>query len=879
MCQKFGIRLKDRDCKQPNFNVLMEELFTCADTMYVSADIGIGMLPKEVREVIKVARVLYHQIHEEIRKVDYDIFNSGRIRVKFKQKVAIATKIVPKIEILRIVLVESYFFQLRVWLPCAAPLFLLFVTWWMTIASPGWNTCSYLMFHVIWTIPCLFFLLFAGWRRASHDLSYLKDVGKWTIILAIVAFVWTTPWDNYLVKSGVWGYGNNDRVLLVIGYVPIEEYMFFIFEAVIVCLIWLQCAPDRDSLELPPDTSVAASYNKSKYIRTADPRSTEHNPNPKKSNATNTILGRLMLIVLYSIFFASMSSFYATPVSVAASNKSLYLTLILIWSIPILIIQWTYGYNALLANSSIWCKTTMFSTLSLALADRWAIKSGIWSINEKYSLCDMKWVGLDDLPLEEFTFFLVTSLMCTWGLTLAMVVSSQKKRTERMKEKKTEDPDEEKKVVDLKTFNLHFIQALWHVYQWDVNSSLHCLPVSSLFLDMKKNMKVKLQLKNIHAVLALGIGGVAIVIFGVIGYTPSYIVQAKFLLVTSLFLGIPHGALDPILVAGGLVFGKGATFGLLPSSSSLSSSAISAETASSAKARTSSVEWKGLLKAWIPYLSLMVVTYLIWLMQPAVALFLFIIMSIIHFGEGDVCGVFDNDTKDKQQNEKYQFNLSNAMEIFVRGGAFLIAVTSYPEQVEHIFNQMVTNNQEVVLIMQVLFVLGKMHLLATVIVVVQYVLQLHDNQSVMILLEIFVVQTLFRISPPLVAFGIYFNFFHSLRHIVRVGEFAPEMVEKHGRKVALLFTLLAITPMLVVVFWNTNNMTLTLVWIEKSVKIIFMGLSILTTPHMILVGALHMKEMALKGKERKEEVLEVESEKIFLSPAHEVYSNIYHWQI
>ena len=181
--------------------------------------------------------------------------------------------------------------------------------------------------------------------------------------------------------------------------------------------------------------------------------------------------------------------------------------------------------------------------------------------------------------------------------------------------------------------------------------------------------------------------------------------------------------------------------------------------------------------------------------------------------------------------------------------------------------------------MQVLFVLGKMHLLATVIVVVQYVLQLHKNQSVMILLEIFIVQTLFRISPPLVAFGIYFNFFHSLRHIVRVGEFAPEMVEKHGRKVALLFTLLAITPMLVVVFWNTNNMTLTLVWIEKSVKIIFMGLSILTTPHMILVGALHMKEMALKGKERKEEVLEVESEKIFLSPAHEVYSNIYHWQI
>jgi lycopene cyclase domain-containing protein len=59
-------------------------------------------------------------------------------------------------------------------------------------------------------------------------VSYLKEVGQWTAILATVAFVWTTPWDNYLVKSGVWGYGNNDRVLYVIGFVPVEEYCFFI---------------------------------------------------------------------------------------------------------------------------------------------------------------------------------------------------------------------------------------------------------------------------------------------------------------------------------------------------------------------------------------------------------------------------------------------------------------------------------------------------------------------------------------------------------------------------------------------------------------------------------------------------------------------------
>ena len=616
------------------------------------------------------------------------------------------------------------------------------------------------------------------------------------------------------------------------------SFLFFLVytvstvETVIVCLIWLQCAPDRDSLELPPDTSIAASYNKSKYIRTADPRRTVHsNANQKHTNATTTMLGRLVLIVLYGLFMAAMSSFYATPVSVATSNKSLYLTLIGIWSVPILIVQWSYGYNALVANAKIWSKTTLFSTLSLALIDRWAIKSGIWSINEKYSLCDMKWVGLDALPLEEFTFFLVTSLMCTWGITLAMVVSSQKKRSERMKETKTEDPDEGEKIIALKTFQwTHFMQALWHVYQWDVNACLHRAPVSSLLMNVKRNMKVKMQLKTIHAGLACGIGGVAIVLFRVFGYAPSFVVQGKFLLVTSLFLGIPHGALDPILVAGGLVFGTGVTFGVLSSSSSVTPSGVTVESASTAR-------------AWVPYVSLMGVTCMVWLMQPAVALFLFIIASIIHFGEGDVCGV----------NSGHVCGLNTCVEIFVRGGAFLIAIASYPEQVAHIFGQMVPNDQEVVMIMQMFVVLSQIHLLATVVVVVRHVLHLHDNSSVMVLLEIYVVQAMFYNCTPLIAFSIYFNFFHSLRHIVRVGEFAPKVVNRHGKKVAFLFTLLAIAPMVVVFFWNTKNVNaeLTLVRIEESVKIVFMGLSMLTTPHMILVGALHVRERALKRHQKQ----------------------------
>ena len=46
------------------------------------------------------------------------------------------------------------------------------------------------------------------------------NTAKWGLqamgVLAIVALVYTTPWDNYLVKNGVWWYPSN-RVLAVIG--------------------------------------------------------------------------------------------------------------------------------------------------------------------------------------------------------------------------------------------------------------------------------------------------------------------------------------------------------------------------------------------------------------------------------------------------------------------------------------------------------------------------------------------------------------------------------------------------------------------------------------------------------------------------------------
>ena len=54
------------------------------------------------------------------------------------------------------------------------------------------------------------------------------------ITLPILAVVWTTPWDNYLVASGVWRYDPKKVWNVILGYVPLEEYLFFVLQSLAV---------------------------------------------------------------------------------------------------------------------------------------------------------------------------------------------------------------------------------------------------------------------------------------------------------------------------------------------------------------------------------------------------------------------------------------------------------------------------------------------------------------------------------------------------------------------------------------------------------------------------------------------------------------------
>jgi len=86
-------------------------------------------------------------------------------------------------------------------------------------------------------IPILL-LLFITWREKEQPTpSFVKRlVWSGIFIHVFLAVAYTTPWDNYLVATGVWYYNPELVTGIVLGYVPLEEYTFFVLETILAGL-------------------------------------------------------------------------------------------------------------------------------------------------------------------------------------------------------------------------------------------------------------------------------------------------------------------------------------------------------------------------------------------------------------------------------------------------------------------------------------------------------------------------------------------------------------------------------------------------------------------------------------------------------------------
>ncbi len=224
-------------------------------------------------------------------------------------------------------------------------------------------------------------------RRGMTLPTRWRSWPTWIIVLAqvIVAVVYTTPWDNYLVATKVWWYNPGLVVGFVIGYVPIEEYTFFVLQTLLTVAWLLLLMRYR-----PQWTAVYRVHSgRVRWIATG-------------------VVG-----VVWLVFVGVLAIGW---------QPGTYLALLMVWALPPLMLQTAFGADILWENRRYILLTVIPLTLYLGLADKLAISSGTWTINPRQSL---NIFVFGTLPVEEFIFFFMTNMLVAVGVTLLSATASK----------------------------------------------------------------------------------------------------------------------------------------------------------------------------------------------------------------------------------------------------------------------------------------------------------------------------------------------------------------------------------------------------------------------------------------------------------------------
>src|SRR5271170_2199362 len=89
---------------------------------------------------------------------------------------------------------------------------------------------TYLRFHLIFNLPLLILLV-----ALSASVPWTLEEGEAFSLVLLAVMIFTTPWDNLAAKWGIWGFPR-EKYTLRIGYLPVEEYAFFLLQSANVML-------------------------------------------------------------------------------------------------------------------------------------------------------------------------------------------------------------------------------------------------------------------------------------------------------------------------------------------------------------------------------------------------------------------------------------------------------------------------------------------------------------------------------------------------------------------------------------------------------------------------------------------------------------------
>lgn len=203
-----------------------------------------------------------------------------------------------------------------------------------------------------------------------------------------LAVAYTTPWDNYLVATGVWWYDPRLVTGLRIGWVPIEEYVFFVLQTLMTGF-WTVLLTRTEAIRV----------------------------GPASSGRSLRLWSTLALAAVWAAAALGLV-FDRTPLT--------YANLILVWALIPWMIQTAFGADILLKRRRTAAAGILLPTLYLWWVDSLAITAGTWTINPE------KTTGLlvGSLPIEEMLFFLMTNVIIVCGITLILAPEARERLAE-----------------------------------------------------------------------------------------------------------------------------------------------------------------------------------------------------------------------------------------------------------------------------------------------------------------------------------------------------------------------------------------------------------------------------------------------------------------
>ncbi|MBA87401.1 MAG: hypothetical protein CMB29_04995 [Euryarchaeota archaeon] len=215
----------------------------------------------------------------------------------------------------------------------------------------------------------------------------------------------------------------------------------------------------------------------------------------------------------------------------------------------------------------------------------------------------------------------------------------------------------------------------------------------------------------------------------------------------------------------------------------------------------------------ILYVALAALVVVTWTVAPSISLILFLTISMLHFGAGDV------------KNGQGSLGFTEAL---AHGGLAIVGISQFHRgEVNQIFAYL--TNQDTATVWLAIDILT----VGVIAAIITCVVQASKNPKwAATVLELLLLGIIYAIAPPLLGFAIYFCCIHSARHFRKIYATIRETVASDNIKnQAILFTVISWIGA-GIAFWMFADFADPGPTI---LRITFIGLAALTVPHMILI--------------------------------------------